>query len=302
MYSIKAITTLTGLTAETLRAWERRYDCITPHRNSNGRRSYSQNDLEKLKLLVNLTRNGHAIGKIAGMNVEELCRLQQQAVKQQDDSQSVLCDQIIEEVQAYRLDRYEQLLKRGLIANEPLDYARDILLPTLQKVGQLWHDEKINIAQEHMFSCCVKRIVLTMVNNLHQPSVHNPTMLFATPSGDTHEFGILLSCLVAAAQQYTCFYAGPDLPARDIIDASRHLEPDVIVLGLVKTPADATTIEQMEQIISAADKGETKVWIGGAGANHWYKNRLASSLKNCELIGDIDHFHAKAQQLRLLSQ
>jgi transcriptional regulator, MerR family len=48
MYSIKAITLLTGLPAETLRAWERRYASITPARSDNGRRLYSQQDMEKL--------------------------------------------------------------------------------------------------------------------------------------------------------------------------------------------------------------------------------------------------------------
>jgi DNA-binding transcriptional MerR regulator len=78
MYSIKAITSLTGLTAETLRAWERRYDCITPQRNETGRRSYTQADLDKLKLLVSLTQNGHAISKIANLSCEELQNFQNQ--------------------------------------------------------------------------------------------------------------------------------------------------------------------------------------------------------------------------------
>ena len=299
MYSIKAITALTGLSAETLRAWERRYDCITPHRSENGRRSYSQTDLEKLKLLAELTRNGHAIGKIAGLECEQLRQVQQQATDHQDASLSFLCNQIMEALQDYRIERCEQLLKRALIANEPLDYARDILLPTLTCVGQLWHEEKINIAQEHMFSSCVKRLVMAMVNQLHQPSANNPSMLFATPSGEPHEFGILLCSLVAAAERYNCYYIGADLPAKDLIDAYRHLQPDVMVLGLVKNPPEMQTIKEIEAIAAAVNEGNSRLWIGGQGATHWHASH-AKTFVNCELIADLDHFHAKAQQRQML--
>ncbi|MCQ8127519.1 MerR family transcriptional regulator [Methylomonas rivi] len=295
MYSIKAITSLTGLTAETLRAWERRYDCITPKRSENGRRSYSQLDLEKLKLLVNLTRNGHAISKIANLSCEQLRQYQHQSPEQNDQQQTNLFNQLVDALKNYRIERCEQLLKRAQLAYEPLDYARDVLLPALHLIGQLWHEEKINIAQEHMFSNCVKRIVLTMVNNLHQPSKQNPSMLFATPSGEPHEFGILLGCLVAAAQQYTCYYVGPDLPSRDIIDACRHLKPSVIVLGMVKNPPEAQTLIQLDQLTEFAETGAAKIWLAGAGAEYWF-NRTKSPPTGCEWIASIDQFHTKARQ------
>lgn len=297
MYSIKAITSLTGLTAETLRAWERRYDCVSPDRNTNGRRTYSQEDLEKLKLLVNLTRQGHAIGKIANLSSQELAQFQRQAANQHNEGQLALCDRIIEALRNYQIEQCEQLLKRALVAFEPLDYTRNILLPALQRVGQLWHEEKINIAQEHMFSSCVKRIVLSMVNNLHQPSRLNPSILFATPSGEPHEFGILLSCLLAASQQYTCFYVGADLPAKDIIEACQHLQPDVIALGLIKTPPEPMTIHHLEQILINTPH-ESKIWLGGGGAHYWFPSS-ADKYAHCELIMDIDHFYAKAEQQRL---
>ncbi|MGZ4970101.1 MAG: MerR family transcriptional regulator [Methylobacter sp.] len=299
MYSIKAITTLTGLSAETLRAWERRYEGITPARSGNGRRLYSQQELEKLTLLAQLTRNGHTISKIAGLNCDALRDLQQQLQTSRKDSSHPLLDQIIEALMDYRIDRCEQLLKRALVASEPLEYARDILLPALKKVGELWHEEKLSIAQEHMFTCCVNRIVLSMANNLQNASVNSPAMLFATPSGESHECGILLSCLLAAVQQYRCYYLGANLPGKDIVEAARHLQPDIIVIGLVKTPPEPDTIEQLQIVIAAREITASAVWIGGTGADYLHQH---SPLPNCELITDIDHFYGKARQRMLLDK
>lgn len=294
MYSIKAITTLTGLPAETLRAWERRYAGITPARSDNGRRLYSQQDLEKLTLLAQLTRSGHTISKIAGLNCEALRNLQHSQTLHKDSSRPLL-DQVIEAVLDYRIDRCELLLKRALVANEPLEYARDILLPALKKVGELWHEEKLSIAQEHMFTCCVNRIVLSMVNSLQNASTNSPAMLFATPSGEPHECGILLSCLLAAVQQYKCYFLGANLPGKDIIEAAQHLQPDIIVIGLVKTPPEPATIEQLQIVLTTT----LPVWIGGNGAEYWHQH---STLPNCELITDINHFYSKAQQWMLLDK
>ncbi len=298
MYSIKAITLLTGLTAETLRAWERRYTGISPARSENGRRLYSQQELEKLTLLAELTRNGHTISKIAGLNCDELRNLQQTRSSHQDLAHPLL-DQIIETLMAYRIDRCEQLLKRAMVASEPLEYARDILLPALKKVGELWHEQKLSIAQEHMFTCCVNRIVLSMVNNLQNASASSPAMLFATPSGEPHECGILLGCLLAAVQHYRCFFLGANLPGKDIVEAVHHLQPDIIVIGLVRTPPEPLTIEQLQIITSAKETAASTIWIGGEGATYWY---MQSPSSNCELITDIDHFYSKAQQWMLLDK
>lgn len=299
MYSIKAITSLTGLTPETLRAWERRYDCVSPNRSMNGRRTYTQDDLEKLKLLVNLTRQGHSIGKIASLNCQELANFDQQTSNQVSNGEHALCDQIIESLKNYQIEQCEQLLKRGLVAYDALDYARNILLPALQRVGLLWHEKKINIAQEHMFSSCVKRIILSMVNNMHQPSRLNPTMLFATPSGEPHEFGILISCLLAASQQYTCYYVGADLPAQDILDTCKHLKPDVVVLGMIKHPPEAISINELEKLLVSIDD-QTKIWLGGPGAKYWHQAQPENAHK-CDMINDIDHFYAKAEHERFSS-
>jgi DNA-binding transcriptional MerR regulator len=300
MYSIKAITLLTGLPAETLRAWERRYACITPLRSDTNRRHYSQQDLEKLTLLAQLTSNGHTISKIANFNGEELRELHNQVSVSEIYSQHPLLKQIIDAVLDYRIDRCELLLKRALVASEPLEYARDVLLPALKKVGELWHEDKLSIAQEHMFTCCVNRIVLSMVNNLRNTSTNSPAILFATPSDEPHECGILLGCLLAATLQYRCYFLGANLPGKDIAQATLHLQPDIIVIGLVKTPPESTTLEQLSIVACAQETAASTIWIGGSGATYCHEQSLVPSTR-CELITDITHFYNKAQQWILLN-
>lgn len=294
MYSVKAISSLTGLSAETLRAWERRYEGILPARSENGRRQYSAQDLDKLSLLADLTRSGHAISKIVALDCKDLQILKAQA--SEDSGQQQLLSQITAALLDYRIERCEQLLKRALLACEPIDYVKGILLPALASVGDLWHQKRINIAQEHMFSSCVKRIVLSMVNNLQNASKTAPAMLFATPSDEPHEFGILLSCLLAASLQYRCYYLGTDLPGQDIVDAIEHLQPAIIVIGLMKSPLEIATIKEFSVIAHAEAVKNIPLWLGGHGG------RKFKSEMTIEWLEDIDDFYRKAQQWQLLQR
>ena len=49
-YPIRAVSKLTGIAIDTLRAWERRYGAVTPVRDSRGR-LYSDADVARLRLL-----------------------------------------------------------------------------------------------------------------------------------------------------------------------------------------------------------------------------------------------------------
>ena len=71
-YSIGNVSTLTGLTTHTLRKWEDRYKVVNPQRSLGGSRRYTDNQVNKLKLLKTLVDQGYSISKIASHSVESL--------------------------------------------------------------------------------------------------------------------------------------------------------------------------------------------------------------------------------------
>ena len=71
-YGIQVASTLSGIGVHTIRKWEQRYGAVSPRRDTNGRRSYTEKDIEKLQLLFELCSIGHTIGKIANLDINEL--------------------------------------------------------------------------------------------------------------------------------------------------------------------------------------------------------------------------------------
>ena len=54
LYSIQFVANVTGINPHTIRAWEKRYGVTNPVRDKNGRRLYSDNEIQRLDLLNKL--------------------------------------------------------------------------------------------------------------------------------------------------------------------------------------------------------------------------------------------------------
>lgn len=66
---------LAGLSVETLRVWERRYELSDTRRSAHGQRLYSAAQVQRLGLLKQLVDQGHPIGQLAHLPVERLREL-----------------------------------------------------------------------------------------------------------------------------------------------------------------------------------------------------------------------------------
>ena len=70
-HPIRAVSKMTGIAIDTLRAWERRHHAVTPVRDERGR-MYSDADVARLRLLQRAVLGGHSIGRLASLSDEQL--------------------------------------------------------------------------------------------------------------------------------------------------------------------------------------------------------------------------------------
>ncbi|NWK47542.1 MerR family transcriptional regulator [Ralstonia pickettii] len=63
---------LARMSASTLRIWERKYAVVAPPKSASGQRLYTEEDIERLRLIRGLVDGGHAIRAVASLNVESL--------------------------------------------------------------------------------------------------------------------------------------------------------------------------------------------------------------------------------------
>ena len=74
-YRIGDVARYVGVSTHALRAWERRYGTVAPHRTPGGSRLYDAAQIDRLKTLKELTDFGHSIGEVARLSLAELKQL-----------------------------------------------------------------------------------------------------------------------------------------------------------------------------------------------------------------------------------
>lgn len=269
-YPIRAVSKLTGISIDTLRAWERRYQVVTPERDERGR-IYTEADVQHLRLLNAAVESGHAIGQVAALNDKELRALIANPPA------------VVSEVKAMKAARAEDpapALRAVLAAIERLDYgeaerelallatvltARELVhrvaLPLMQHVGDAWHQGRLGVAHEHMTSALVRNLLGALIP-LHRRTSPASKLLFATPSGEQHEFGILLSAMLAVGGGLGIVYLGAHLPAAEILGAAQQTAPQAVVLGFIGANDAKTGLAEIQQLARKLPS-QIELWIGG---------------------------------------
>ena len=93
LYRIGTVASLTGLSVERLRAWERRYN-LSPAHKSGRTRFYNKTQLDRFKLIKRLIDLGHPISSLVELEIDQLeARLEHQADVSRDNWQSTIHSQ-----------------------------------------------------------------------------------------------------------------------------------------------------------------------------------------------------------------
>jgi methanogenic corrinoid protein MtbC1 len=145
----------------------------------------------------------------------------------------------------------------------PVDkLVSDAVLPLMQLVGDRWHDGTLTIAQEHMTSSILRNLLGGLVR-LSTSSTPSQRILFATPAGEMHEFGILAAAMLAVARGFEALYLGSSLPALEIVAAAERTSPRAVVVGIKASEPTQATIEELRTIAAKLPK-TAELWLGGS--------------------------------------
>ena len=291
-YPIRAVSKLTGIGIDTLRAWERRYGAVTPTRDDRGR-MYTEADVARLRLLNGAVEEGHSIGRLAALSndqLRDLCAEAAAAVPAAVPTRRTPLETtaLLTALREYDAVGLDQELSRLAAVLRPLDLLQDVLMPVLTQVGDDWHRGRTRIAHEHLMSSTMRNLLGAFLR-LYARRETSVRLLFATPSGERHEIATLGAAMLAASAGLGVSYLGADLPAREIVDSVGPAGAQVLVLGLTTAAADKARERELKTIVRDLPDG-VELWAGGRGAE-----RHASIIRPRGLI--LCDYHAYQQEL-----
>lgn len=266
MFPVKAAAELSGLTAGTLRAWERRHAAVVPHRDGKGRRLYDGAMVERLNRLHRLTDRGHPIRDLAGLDDEALDRLLEENRTAGYGGVETLPERMLDAIADYQVDVFDRDLSVAIVTLPMSVLLTRVVTPLLREVGLRWADGRLAIAQERLVSNLLRARLLSILNQ-HPREQQRRRVLFATLPGEPHDLGLLGAALHAQDAGMPVLYLGTELPALELARVAGRLSAAAVAVSSVDPQQAPAALAELRALDEALPPG-VPVWLGGANANY----------------------------------
>jgi DNA-binding transcriptional MerR regulator len=269
MYTIKHAAQRVGITTATLRAWERRYGVIAPHRSESGYRLYGDHDVAVLRSMKQLVDQGWsaALAAAEAIRLDRAQPAHEIAAAPGDgaSSSSDLAERLTTAASALDTTDLAATLDQVFALGGFETVMTDHVFPALEELGDAWADGRVSIAGEHLASNAVMRR-LALAYEAAAAHGHGPRIALGTAPNTRHEIGLFAFAVAARRHGMDTDYLGADLPIDDwlgVVD-----DPDLAAAVLV-IPTTADIIATAAVITALHDhRPDLLVAVGGAQQSH----------------------------------
>jgi MerR family transcriptional regulator, light-induced transcriptional regulator len=265
-YRIKSVAAITGLSASTLRAWERRYQLVQPSRSRGGYRVYSDDDVGRIMRIKSLVDNGFMVSEAIALTEREAPPLPPASVSEAALAgiRGELLDALI------RMDRAAAGRICERLASLPYERrVEEVFLPVLNETGLLWECGAANVAQEHFVSAFMREKLMSILDQLDSGPPDGEEAVCAGIPGEQHEIGLLAAAVHLALHGYRVTYLGPDLPFEDLGAALAGRSPAIVCTSIISS-CSAARCDEIASALRAVAPESAAVVLGGRGLPHGY--------------------------------
>ena len=249
--NIAAVARRTGVAADTLRKWERRYGVLRPSRTGGGQRRYDAADVARVQWLRDRVSEGFRIGEAAALL---------DPARGAVDSAEELREALVSTAREADSRRLVALVEQAFTLYPLTTAVDDVVAPALAELGGGWRERTAAIAEEHLLTEALRGRLKRMLA-AGQASVRGKAVLACAP-GERHDLGLLALAAALQADGWLVSYVGADAPLEATTEVARRVGADLVCLSV-------TLPESYERLASAlAESGApagARTVVGGAG-------------------------------------
>jgi DNA-binding transcriptional MerR regulator len=301
-FNIQLAAQLSGLSAHTIRAWEKRYQALVPSRTPNGRRLYSTSEIDRLIILSQLTQLGTNIGQIARLSDQELKEtyeklMQNAGLTVEKDSTKKQLNinetkaRLLDAVGNYNVDVISQLLSEAKNELPPKVFALDIIEPLINEVRARRDNSSFQDAQAQALFALAKFHAGNIIYSHFEMGLKSASKIVLTSvEKEHHTFPLLISALLCCHHKKFFYYLNSNLPGPSIVDAVYATEATLLILSVpVNSNEDKEVIKLLDTVIEALSS-KVKIWLLGDFdtkliSEHRWKN--TKKIKNHKELDEV---------------
>ncbi len=305
---IGELATKVGVSTHVLRAWESRYNLLTPVRSSGGYRLYGADDerrvrdvlalreqgvsaMEACRQVLAAERAGNAATGVASAEEQGEAVAAGQVVDPMRTDPPLLVTQLLDAVTALDEDRAHAVLDTAFLDRSVESAIVDVLVPFFVRVGEMWELGRIGIAQEHFASSLVRRRLGAL--SLTWGIGTGPVAVLACPPGEFHDIILLSFGVLLGRAGWRIRYLGPDTPIASLASAADLTQPDAVVLASRRPSGFRAHAPALRRLAE-----RHPVWLAGRGTTPRVLDEIKAYHLGPDLVGDVTELTNAARERR----
>ena len=261
--SIAAVERDTGLSKDTLRVWERRYNFPQPGRDAHGERLFPPEQVARLRLVKRLLDGGYRAGQVVGLAHAELLALSSHEPLGDPDPRAVQVQQCFDLVKSHDAPGLRHKLLAAAQALGLAGFVSTLVAPLNTLIGEAWLQGRLEIFEEHFYTEAVTMVLRSSISALGMPDAAAPRVLLTTFPQESHGLGLLMAESFFALEGCHCLSLGVQTPIPEIASAARAHGGQIVALSF-SASLNAKDVTQGLLDLRRQLPPDTEIWAGGA--------------------------------------
>ncbi len=210
------------LTISSIRFLERE-GLVTPQRTTGGHRLFTKQDMDRIRHIKDLQRRRYSLEEIR----QHLNRASEATTLQAITDEYLHFILAGERTQALNL--MMSTVHTDVTAKE---LYLNVITPAMARIGILWQQGKVSIAQEHLASSISRDAVALLKEHLATKPANGLRAVAACPPGELHELGIKVASDLFECAGWYVSYLGANTPIETLLDFIEQRRPHLLLLSV----------------------------------------------------------------------
>lgn len=248
-FTIKDISQITGITANRLRVWKKRYDILKPERIEGKTNLFNTETLRYMMKIAKMLEQGYRISDVLDMEEKDIDDKLHSWIQRNDPAYlQQLRDAILEDLLELKNQNLQLYYSKALERVGLKRTVKELLFPLLNTLGSLWEIGTIHSVHEHLFSHFVRQKLIVAIDQL-EPDLTKPEIVLFLPDQELHEISLLFIQYQLLNGNKNPTYLGGSVPYPDLSDYLAYRDISIAVTYLSYFGDVEYHLDQFSQLV-----------------------------------------------------
>ncbi|HEX7174418.1 MAG TPA: B12-binding domain-containing protein [Pyrinomonadaceae bacterium] len=227
---------------------------LPARRTAGGHRRFLPNEVARFQTERGLGRTAAVAAVSAGAGLERAGRnvgvdselFFNAIVAGHDDAATLLIEAYLDGVEMWRL--FDETVARAM-----------------HRVGELWHEGSVTVADEHFATRTTTRAVERLGVSVRRREGRGLSAICCAPEGELHELPVLCLQVLLESEGWRVRGLGANTPFFTLADAVERHRPDLVCISATMLLDLERSAREYAQFVEAARRAGARVALGGQG-------------------------------------